>query len=89
LDATAFPPRTIFVLTGNSTVGLEDRFLSRVRILEFSTYGMSEKITELLASIWRQEAGNAPPPNFARITKDSKGNIRDAINSVEVELMAI
>jgi len=31
LDATAFPPQTIFVFTCNATDGLEPRFLSRTR----------------------------------------------------------
>jgi replication-associated recombination protein RarA len=89
LDATGFPPNTIFIFTGNSTANLEDRFMSRVRVLEFSSYGMAEQITALLATIWEKEAGNAPAPNFTRITKDAKNNIREAINSIEVELMAV
>src|SRR5437588_10179298 len=40
LDATAFPPQTIFVFTCNATDRLEKRFLSRCRVLEFSSYGM-------------------------------------------------
>ena len=39
LDATAFPPQTIFVFTCNTTDGLEARFLSRTRQIEFSSYG--------------------------------------------------
>jgi replication-associated recombination protein RarA len=39
LDATAFPPQTIFVFTCNSIEGLEARFLSRTRQIEFSSYG--------------------------------------------------
>jgi replication-associated recombination protein RarA len=89
LDATGFPPNTIFIFTGNSIANLEDRFMSRVRVLEFSSYGMADQITALLATIWANEAGNAPAPNFARITKDAKSNIREAINSIEVELMAL
>jgi replication-associated recombination protein RarA len=89
LDATGFPPNTIFVFTGNSTNGLEDRFMSRVKLLPFSKEGMSGKIVELLAAIWASEAGNAPAPNLARLVKDAKNNVRDAINTLEVELMAI
>ena len=90
LDATGFPPNTIFILTGNSTERLQDRFMSRVRMLPFSKEGMAPKIIELLASIWEQEGGMAEnAPNFARIVKDAKNNCRDAINTLEVELMAI
>ena len=88
LDATGFPPNTIFIFTGNSTAGLEDRFMSRVKLLPFSKEGMAPKMVELLASIWSQEAGDAEAPNFVRIVKDAKNNVRDAINTLEVELMA-
>jgi DNA polymerase III gamma/tau subunit len=90
LDATGFPPNTVFIFTGNSTDGLEDRFMSRVKMLPFSKEGLSGEITKLLAFIWASEGGSAEnAPNFARIVKDSKNNIRDAIGVVEVELMAI
>jgi replication-associated recombination protein RarA len=90
LDATGFPPNTIFIFTGNSTAGLEDRFMSRVKMLPFSKEGLSGEITKLLTSIWTQEGGtDENAPNFARIVKDSKNNIRDAIGVVEIELMAL
>jgi DNA polymerase III gamma/tau subunit len=89
LDATGFPPNTVFIFTGNSTDGLEARFMSRVKLLPFSKEGMAPKIVELLATIWAQEAGTALPPNFTRIVKDSCNNVRDSINTLEVELMAI
>lgn len=41
LDATAFPPNTIFIFTCNSVDSLEARFLSRCRRVDFSSYGMS------------------------------------------------
>jgi replication-associated recombination protein RarA len=89
LDATGFPPNTVFIFTGNSRDGLEDRFMSRVKLLPFSKEGMAPKIVELLAAIWAAEAGDAPAPNFARLVKDSCNNVRDAINTLEVELMSI
>jgi replication-associated recombination protein RarA len=89
LDATAFPPQTIFVFTCNSTDGLEPRFLSRTRQIEFSSYGMASEATRLLESIWQREANGAAAPNFARIVKDSANNIRDALMCLETELLAI
>jgi replication-associated recombination protein RarA len=90
LDATGFPPATVFIFTGNSTDGLEDRFMSRVKMLPFSKEGMAPKIVELLASIWAQEGGSAEnAPNFTRLVKDAKNNCRDSINTLEVELMAL
>ncbi len=67
LDATAFPPATIFVFTCNATDGLEPRFLSRTRQIEFSSYGLAPDAVALLQSIWQREAGDAPAPAFTQI----------------------
>jgi replication-associated recombination protein RarA len=89
LDATAFPPQTIFVFTCNATEGLETRFLSRTRQIEFSSYGMASEAARLLESIWQREANGASAPNFARIVKESVNNIRDALMCLETELLSI
>jgi replication factor C small subunit len=89
LDATAFPPQTIFIFTCNTTEGLEARFLSRTRQIEFSSYGIASEATRLLESIWLREANCARAPNFARIVKESSNNIRDALMCLEIELLAI
>jgi replication-associated recombination protein RarA len=89
LDATAFPPQTIFVFTCNAIDGLEARFLSRTRQIEFSSYGMASEATRLLENIWIREADGADAPNFARIVKESSNNIRDALMCLEIELLAI
>jgi len=47
LDATGFPPNTVFIFTGNSTAGLEDRFMSRVKMLPFSKEGMAPRINAI------------------------------------------
>jgi len=88
LDATAFPPNTIFVFTCNATDTLEKRFLSRCRSIDFSSYGMSSEITSLLASIWERETSGADLPNFQRIVKDSCNNVRDALMTLETEILA-
>jgi DNA polymerase III gamma/tau subunit len=89
-DATAFPPSTVFVFTCNSTEGLEPRFLSRCMCLDFSSHGMADHAAKLLEKIWQAEAGQtAETPNFLRIVRDSKNNIRDAVNSLQVELLAL
>jgi DNA polymerase-3 subunit gamma/tau len=87
LDATAFPPATIFIFTCNTTDGLEPRFLSRTRKIEFSSYGLATDATKLLESIWQAEANGAEPPNFARLVKESSNNVRDALMSLETELL--
>ena len=65
----------------------QDRFLSRVLQVDFSSYRMSKEITEHLASIWQNEAPGATAPNLARIVKDSNNNIRGALMALEAELM--
>ena len=89
LDSTAAPPQTIWIFTGNGTEGMEKRFLSRCRVLEFSSYGMRESLAELLARVWAIEAKpGAEVPNFERISKDATNNVRTALMALELELLA-
>ncbi len=88
LDATNFPPNTIFIFTCNAAETLEPRFLSRLRVVEFSSYGIAAQATDLLARIWATEAPTgAVPPNFARIVKESNNNVRESLMKLETELM--
>src|SRR6202049_2684329 len=89
LDATAFPPNTIFVFTCNETGSLEPRFLSRCRVIEFSSYGMAADIAEYLEMVWHAEGGNGNGPDLARLAKESRNNVRDCLMRLEVELMAL
>jgi|SRR5580698_4934957 replication-associated recombination protein RarA len=90
LDGTAFPPSTVFIFTCNSTDALEDRFLSRCMTLQFSSHGMAKDIAGLLESVWVAEAGETTEkPNFLRMAQDSRNNVRDAVNSLQVELLAL
>lgn len=77
LDSTSFPPNTIFVFTCNATDRLEDRFLSRCGRVDFSSYGNAAPVASMLETIWNKEApADAERPNFARIVKESTGNVR-------------
>lgn len=88
LDATNFPPQTIFIFTSNSTDRLETRFLSRLRTVEFSSYGLAKDAAALLEKIWISEAPEtSTAPNFARIVKESNNNMREALMKLETELM--
>jgi replication-associated recombination protein RarA len=88
LDGSAMPPNTIFVFTCNAVDRFEARFLSRCRRLEFSSYGMAAGIKSLLERIWAKETDNpTEAPDFARIAKDSKNNVRDALMTLEVAIM--
>jgi DNA polymerase III gamma/tau subunit len=82
------PPDTIFIFTCNETERLEDRFLSRVQTVEFSSYGIAADAVSLLDRVWRAEAPvNAEAPNLARIVKDAKNNIRESLKRLQTELM--
>jgi DNA polymerase III delta prime subunit len=88
LDSTNFPPNTIFILTANATDRLEARFLSRLRTVEFSSYGIAKDAAALLESIWNIEAPQgAPAPNFARIVKEANNNVRESLMKLETELL--
>ena len=87
LDATAFPPQTIFVFTCNGTDRLEPRFLSRCRVLEFSSYGLSDAICEHLARVWSAEGGNGDCPNLKRLVGETHNNVRESLMRLELELM--
>ena len=88
LDATNFPPNTIFIFTCNDSSRLEPRFLSRLRTVEFSSYGIAKEAAELLARIWEKESpAGAVPPNFARIVKESNNNVRESLMKLETELL--
>jgi len=89
LDATGFPPNTVFIFTANSVENLEARFLSRCRVLEFSSYGMSDAICEYLDRVWHSEGGNGNCPNLKRLAAETHNNIREALMRLEIELMSV
>lgn len=88
-DATAFPPSTIFIFTANTTDGLEDTFLSRLKVLQFSSHGVAEEAAQFLERIWTREVGDtADKPDFLRIVRNAGNNVRNALNMLETELLA-
>lgn len=90
LDATNFFPQTVFIGTCNAVDRLEDRFLSRFHIVEFSSYGLSKDVTGLLERIWDAETDNPiDRPNFARIVKESNNNVRESLMRLETEIMSV
>jgi DNA polymerase III gamma/tau subunit len=88
LDATARPPQTIFIFTCNDTANLEPRFLSRCLRVEFSNYGLASDAAQFLADVWQKEAPGAEQPNFDKLIKESRNNLRDALTRLESELLA-
>lgn len=88
LDSTAPCPNTIWIFTANGDDRLEKAFLSRVHVLEFSSYGMRGDIASLLANVWEKETGKPGELNWERIAKDSGTNVRAALSALELELLA-
>jgi hypothetical protein len=70
-------------------VGVEARFLSRCLQIEFSSYGMAGDIAAYLERVWHSEGGNGNGPDFARLAKDCRNNVRDCLGRLEVELLAL
>jgi replication-associated recombination protein RarA len=90
LDATDPAPNTIWIFTANDTERLQDRFLSRCMVLSFQSHGLAKEAAALLERIWFAESGtDAGKPNFLRMVQDCKNNIRDSVNSLQVELLAL
>jgi DNA polymerase III gamma/tau subunit len=89
LDSTDPAPNTIWIFTANDTERLERRFLSRCKVLEFSSYGLAGEIADYLDRVWHSEGGNGNGPDFERLAKDSRNNVRDCLMRLEVELMTL
>jgi replication-associated recombination protein RarA len=89
LDSTDPAPNTIWIFTANDCTRLEKRFLSRCRVLEFSSYGMRGELASFLAQVWKSETGADGTLDFERIAKNSTNNVRDALQTLEVELLAV
>ncbi len=87
LDSSEPVPNTIWIFTCNATDRLEARFLSRCRVLEFSTYGMSDAICDYLGRVWHTEGGNGDCPNLRRLVAESHNNVRESLMRLELELM--
>lgn len=87
LDATGMRDNCIFIFTCNVTDRLEARFLSRCRVLEFSSYGLNGCLVSLLQRVWQAETNGAPEPNWKTITAGN--NVRGALHALETEIMAI
>ena len=88
LDSTEAPKQTVWVFTCNTVENLEPRFISRCIRVEFSSYGMSSETATYLQKVWKAENGGENAPDFLRICKNVRNNVRDALQSLESELLA-
>ena len=77
------------MFTCNTVENLEPRFISRCIQVEFSSYGLSNETAIHLQRIWQAENGKIEnSPDFLRICKNVRNNVRDALQSLESELLA-
>jgi replication-associated recombination protein RarA len=90
LDARQTVPDIIWVFACSNTEKLGDRFPSFCGQIKFSKEGISKEAAALLKRVWEAERGqvDAVQPNFARIVKDNKNDIRAALMNVHLKLMA-
>jgi hypothetical protein len=87
LDGSNPCPQTTWILTANSDDKFADRFLSRlIKLPPFNTYGTGSDVKTLITRIWNERAGDAPLPDLGRVPT---GNIREALNWLEVELLSV
>lgn len=87
LDGSDWPPMTIFLFTCNSTKLLEKRFLSRCKVLTVDGMKDIAAGARFLESVWAKESG-LPCPNMMDLLEKNEGNIRGALNDLELELIA-
>ncbi|MGC1657921.1 MAG: AAA family ATPase [Candidatus Acidiferrales bacterium] len=88
LDSSEPVPNTIWIFTCNATDRLEARFLSRCRVLEFSSYGLNGNLVQLLRRVWQAESNGAPEPNIERLSREAHNNVRESLMRLELELMS-
>lgn len=88
LDGTKPCPSTIWIFTCNDDTKFQEPFLSRlnVKLPKFNTYGAGNDVRDLLSRVWKERANGAPEPDFSRIPS---GNVREALQALEVELLAV
>jgi replication-associated recombination protein RarA len=89
LDSTGMREGVIFVFTCNDIDRFEPRFLSRCMQIDFSSYGMAAEITAYLEKVWHAEGGNGNGPDFTRLAKDTRNNVRDCLMRLEVSLLEL
>jgi replication-associated recombination protein RarA len=94
LDGTEGIPVVSWIFTCNDVSRLADRFVSRNRVLNFSTYGIQAEAAKLLGSVWEAETGKRLESavdrrvNFGRLIKEANGNVRAALMALETRLMS-
>ena len=80
-------PQAVWIFTTNHKDDLEPRFIGRCLPIQFSKYGLAAAFADRLRTIWKSEAPDTQEPNYERIVKECNGNIRAAINRLDLLLL--
>jgi len=85
-----FPPKTIFIFTANSDAKLEKRFKSRCKVIQFDGMVDAAELGDFLYDVWMDEAPTwATAPLMHKVFAESEGNVRAALEAVEMELLML
>ena len=82
----------IFTCNGAGEFGIdppssfEPRFLSRCLRLQFEAHKLNGDLTNFLSTVWKSET-RAPLPNIKEIALNAAGSVRDALQSLDLELL--
>src|SRR5579864_626770 len=95
MTVKAEPMPVIWIFTANGEgydgvcppKGLEKRFLSRVLTVAFDSKSIKAALPAYLSQVWRN-AGFSGCPNFEQIASDSDGQVRDALQSLDLEALS-
>ncbi len=89
LDSTDPAPNTIWRFTANDTERLERRFLSRCKCWSFLATVWPGRLPAISTRSGTRKGGNGNAPDWARLAKDSRNNVRDCLMRLETELLAL
>lgn len=85
-----FPEKSIWFFTCNQTGKLEQRFLSRCRVLEFDGKVDAAELGQMLYNVWFAEApAHATAPLMHKLISDAKCNARAALMEIEMALLMV
>ena len=85
-----FPKNSIWFFTCNQTGKLEQRFLSRCRVIPFAAMADASELGDFLYGVWFDEApATATAPLMHQIFSETDGNVRAALMAIELELMML
>jgi DNA polymerase III gamma/tau subunit len=85
LDSSEAPKDTVFIFTCNDVKGLEPRFLSRTRVLDFDLAPDEVEAVQFLTRVWKAET-HAEVPDLTALFQACDSNLRDALMKLEVKI---